>query len=112
MALQVDDDVRVDVAFDAVVSVTDDLLPYIAIADLGTQGAPLLVAECILALVGLHLKNGIEDGQVEAPDLDAGGAGGGGDGGRLAVICGAAGGHDEGRECGEGFGQAAGQEER
>ncbi|KAJ6446453.1 60S ribosomal protein L37A [Purpureocillium lavendulum] len=107
----VDDDVRVDVALDAVVSVADDLLPDLAVADLGAQGTPLLVAKGVLALVGLHLEDGVEDGQVQAPDLDAGGAGGGGDGGGLAMVGGAAGGHDEGREGGEGLGEAAREEE-
>ena len=69
--LQVNNNVRIDVTLDAVVTILGDLVPNLSFPDLGAQGSPLLVSKGILALLGFQLDDGIEDGQIQAPDLDA-----------------------------------------
>lgn len=70
IGLQIDHDIRVDIALDTRIAVAHHVVPDAAIAALGHQLLPARAAECVLALLGAQLHNGIEEGQVEAPHLD------------------------------------------
>lgn len=61
---QIYDDVSIDVAFDASIAILHDFFPDRSLADLGNQAAPFLRPEGGLALVGVELDDGVEDGQV------------------------------------------------
>jgi len=67
---QINDNLRVDITLDSVVSVLDDLLPNMAFADLRADGPPLLRPERIFPLVRLQFDNSIQDGEIKTPNLD------------------------------------------
>lgn len=115
---QVDDDLGIDVALDAGISVAHHVVPDAAIAALGYQLLPPRAPKGELALLGAELHDGIEKGQVEAPDLDAGAARGGCDGrigGELGILgvvsVGLGRRRDDGLDGGQGLGQATGDEQ-
>lgn len=56
---QVDDNVGVDVAFDAAVAILDHFFPDDAVTDFGDQVAPFLGAEGGLAFFAVKLDDGV-----------------------------------------------------
>lgn len=72
---QVYDNVRVKVTFHTMVSVSDNLLPDLAISHFGAQCSPVLSAKGLFSLVWIEFYDGVEDGEIERPYFDPSGAG-------------------------------------
>lgn len=62
--------VGVNISFYTVVTVAHNLLPHLAFSNLGTDGSPLLRAECVLTLFRTELDYRIQNGKVKTPNLD------------------------------------------
>jgi hypothetical protein len=62
--LQINDNIGIDIAFHAVVSVPHHLLPDLSIPYLGAQSSPLCLAEGVLALIRLKLNYRVEDSEI------------------------------------------------
>lgn len=67
--VQIDDDVRVNVTFIAAISISDNVFPYTTVSSFGYKSLPLCAAKGVLPFLGSKLDNGVEKGEIEAPDF-------------------------------------------